>query len=70
MRREESAPLGRFSVESVQLFAGLEANGFAGGDADLGAGAGIATDSGFPWTDAEDAEAAELDAVSGGKSGF
>jgi hypothetical protein len=52
----------------VQLFAGLETNGFAGGDADLGTGAGIAADAGFARTDAEDAEAAEFDSVSCGES--
>ena len=31
----------------VQLFAGLEANGLAGSDGDLGAGARIAADAGF-----------------------
>jgi hypothetical protein len=67
---EESAALGSFGIEGVQLFAGLEANGFAGGDADLGAGAGITADAGFTGANAEDTESAEFDAVTGGKSGF
>ena len=50
-------------VQGVQLFAGLEADSFAGGDADLSAGAGVAADAGFAGADAEDAEAAQLDAL-------
>jgi len=49
----------------MKLFAGLEADGFAGGDADFGAGPGIAPYAGFARTDAEDAEAAQFDAVAG-----
>ncbi len=51
--------------EEVQLFAGLEADGFAGGDGDFGAGAWIAADAGLSGFDGEDAEAAQFDAVSG-----
>ena len=51
-------------VECVQLLAGLEAYGFAGGDADFGAGARIATDAGLARADAEDAETAEFDTFS------
>jgi len=47
----------------VQLFTGLEADSFAGGNADLGAGAGVAADAGFAGFDGEDAESAKLDAV-------
>ena len=54
-------------VEGVQLFAGLEADGFAGGDANLSAGARVAADAGFAGADAEDAEAAQLDALAGGQ---
>jgi hypothetical protein len=52
-------------VEEVEVLAGLEADGFAGDDADLGAGAGVATDAGLAGLDGEDTEAAQLDAVSG-----
>jgi hypothetical protein len=47
----------------MKLFAGLEADGFAGRDADFGAGSGIAADAGFARTNAEDAEAAQFDAI-------
>jgi hypothetical protein len=50
-------------VEGLEVFAGFEADGFTGSDADLGTGAGIAADAGFAGLDGEDAEAAELDAV-------
>ena len=50
-------------VEELKIFAGLEADGFAGGDGDFGAGAGVAADAGFAGLDGEDAEAAEFDAV-------
>ena len=50
-------------VENLQVFAGLEANCFAGGDGDLGAGARIATDAGFAGLYGEDAEAAQFDTV-------
>ncbi len=50
-------------VQDVEVFAGLEADGFAGGDAHFGSGAGVSSDSGFAGLDGEDAEAAELDAV-------
>jgi hypothetical protein len=49
--------------ENVEVFAGLEADGFAGGDGDLCAGAGVASDAGFTRLDGEDTEAAEFDAV-------
>ena len=62
--------LGGINGQGVQLFARLEANGFAWGDADLGAGARVAADAGFAGTDAEDAEAPELDAIAGSESVF
>jgi len=55
--------VGGGSVESVEFLAGLEADGFAGGDADFGAGSGVAADACFTGADAEDAEAAQLDAI-------
>jgi hypothetical protein len=49
--------------EALKFFAGFEAHGFAGRDVDFFAGAGIAADAGFARLDAENAEAAELDAL-------
>ena len=49
--------------QALKFFAGLEADGFAWGDADFLAGAGIAADAGLAGLDAEDAEAAEFDAL-------
>jgi len=51
----------------VQFFAGLKANGFARSDADFGASSWIAADAGFARANAKNAEAAQLDAVAGGK---
>ena len=52
----------------MQLFAGLEADGFAWRDVDLFAGARIAADAGFAGLDAENAEAAEFDALAATES--
>jgi hypothetical protein len=52
----------------MQFLAGLEADGFARSDADFGSGARIAADAGFAWADVEDAEAAQLDALTLSKS--
>ena len=57
-------------LQHMQFLAGFEAYSFAGGDADLGAGAGIAADAGFAGTDAEDAKAAQFDALAGCESLF
>ena len=54
-------------VEEVEFLAGLEADGLAGGDSDLGSGAGIAADSGFARADVEDAKSSQLDAVASGE---
>ena len=54
--------------DGVQFLAGLEADSFAGSDADFGAGAGIAADAGFAGADAEDAKSAQFDALAGGQS--
>jgi hypothetical protein len=51
--------------DTLEFFAGFEANGFAGRDVDFSAAAGIAADAGFARFDAEDAEAAEFDAQLG-----
>jgi hypothetical protein len=50
-------------VEEMELFAWLEANCFAGGNGDFGAGPGIATDAGFARFDSEDAKATEFNAI-------
>ena len=55
--------LGRCLVEQVQFFAGFEADGFAGGDAYLGAGARVASYAGLAGFDIEHTEPAKLDAV-------
>src|SRR5579884_2076911 len=55
--------LPRALLDGLQLFAGLEADGLAGRDVDLGASARIAPDAGLTRADGEDAEAAQLDAV-------
>jgi len=47
----------------MELFAGLEAHGLAGGDADLSARTGIAADAGLAGTNAEHAEAAQFNAL-------
>ena len=52
----------------MKFFAGLEAHCLAGCDADLGTGAGIAADAGFAGTHAEDAKAAQFDALAGRES--
>jgi dCTP deaminase len=54
----------------VQLFTGLEADCFTGGDADFSPGAGVTADAGFARPDAEDAEAAEFDAIAAGEGVF
>ncbi len=53
---------------ALKLFAGLEADGFARRNVDFFAGARIATDAGLARLDAEDAEAAKLDALAAAKS--
>jgi hypothetical protein len=47
----------------MQLFAWLEANRFAGRDADFGAGAGIAADARLAGPHVEHAKAAQLNAL-------
>lgn len=48
----------------MQFLSGFEADGVAGGYGDFCPGAGVAADAGFARTNAEYAEAAELDSVS------
>jgi hypothetical protein len=52
----------------MQFLAWLEAHGFAGGDAYLGAGSGIAPDASLAGADAENAKSAQFNALSGGES--
>src|SRR5229473_7154921 len=61
----DSNALVRFlgTLEALEFFAGLEADGFAGRNVDFFTGAGIAADAGLARLDAEDAKAAELDAL-------
>jgi hypothetical protein len=54
----------------LELFAGFEADGFAGRDADFFASARVAADAGFAGLNAEDAEAAEFDALAAAESLF
>src|SRR5229473_4107940 len=64
-RQRDSNALVRFlgALEALEFFTGLEPDGFAGRNVDFFAGAGIAADAGLARLDAEDAEAAELDAL-------
>ncbi len=68
--RRKLAALGRTGIESMQLFAGLEADCFTGGDADFGPGAGVAADAGFARTNTEDAETAKFNAIPAGEGVF
>ena len=49
----------------MKLLARLEADGLAGGDADLGAGPRIAADASLSGLDGEDAETAEFNPIAG-----
>src|SRR6267143_193809 len=64
-RQRDSNALVRFlgALETLELFTGLEADGFAGRNVDFFTGAGIAADAGLAGLDAENAKAAELDAL-------
>ena len=57
-----------YRLDALKFFAGFEADGFAGGDADFFAGARVAADPGFTGLNAEDAEAAEFDALAAAES--
>lgn len=50
------------SIHCLQILAGFEADGAAGGDIDAGAGAGVAAYAGFARFHGKNAEAAQLDA--------
>ena len=50
-------------AERLKILARLETDGLTGRNGDLGAGAWIASDSGFAGLDGEDAKAAELDTI-------
>ena len=51
------------SFQALQFLAGLEAHGFTWGDVDFFAGARVAADAGLAGLDAEDAEAAQFNAL-------
>src|SRR5260370_21150087 len=69
LRRSSNALFGFLCLfDSLKLFAGFEADGFAGGNVDLFAGAGIAADACLARLHAKDAEAAEFDALAAAKS--
>ena len=61
---------GCIGVQGVEFLAGLESNGFARGDADFRSGSGVAADARLAGPDAEDAEAAQFNAVSRGQGLF
>ena len=67
---ERGVGLSRFfrGFDALEFFAGFEADGFAGGNADFFSGARVAADAGFAGLDAEDAEAAEFDALAAAES--
>ncbi len=54
---------GRRLCKKVELFTGLEADSFAWGYGDLGAGSWVTPDAGFARLYGEDSEATEFDAV-------
>jgi hypothetical protein len=54
----------------MEFFAWLEANCFAWGNGDFGAGPGIAADSGFARLDGKYTKSAEFNAISRNESGF
>ena len=56
--------------DALEFFAGFEADGFAGRDADFFAGAWIAANAGLAGLDAEDAEAAEFNALAAAEGHF
>jgi hypothetical protein len=59
---------GRF--QTLQFLAGLEADSFARRNVDFLSGTGIAADAGLARLDAEDSEAAQLDALAFAESAF
>jgi hypothetical protein len=67
---ESGVGLSRFfcGFDALEFFAGFEADGLTRGDADFFAGAGVAADAGLAGLDAEDAEAAEFNALAAAES--
>src|SRR5271168_4564911 len=68
--RAKPERLGFGFFEALQFFAGFESHGFARGNADFFAGAWVATNAGFAGLDAEDAEAAEFNALAAAEGHF
>jgi hypothetical protein len=54
----------------MEFLAGFEADGFTWRDIHFSSGAGIAADAGFASADAENAESAQFDALTGGEGLF
>ncbi len=54
----------------MQVLAGLEANGLAGGNGDFSASAGVATNTGLARLNCKDAKAAKFNAVAFAKGGL
>ena len=52
----------------MKFLAGLEANGFAGGDGDFGSGPWVAADAGFARLDGKDAKSTELNTIASNES--
>jgi hypothetical protein len=61
---------GAAGFDRVQFLARLETHRFAGCDADLGSGAGIATDAGLASANAENAKSAQFDTLTGSQGLF
>jgi hypothetical protein len=57
-------------IQEVKFFAWLEADCFAGGNGDFGAGSGIAADAGLAWLNGKDTKATEFNAVARNKGLF
>jgi hypothetical protein len=67
-QKQLSSRRGLRAVQQVEVFAGLEADGLARGDADLGTGAWVPTDPCLARLYCEHAKAAQLDTVAADQS--
>jgi hypothetical protein len=69
-QQHDSNRLVRFlgALEALEFLTGLEADGFAGRNIDFFTSPGISANAGLARLDAEDAEAAELDALATAES--
>ncbi len=57
-------------LECLQFFAGLKSNCLTGRNGYFRAGSRIPPDTGFPWSDVEDAETTQLNAVTVSERSF